>query len=391
MSGVYTYYFCDLLTNTILGTLPLQNVQFSNQLNGAGEFTAEVPISDRRVQALGPVALTQPGRTAVYVDRDGVLVWGGIVWTRRYSATDGGAATAGTLQITGNEFWSYFGRVFANAGYSFLDVDQLTIAQSLIGTASGMAQSTAYSNIGVQVGSNTSGIIRTLQHYSYELKPFGDAVEEMSILDGGFDFAIDVAWVNGVPTKTFNLGYPRRGRAAYGTGLVFNFPGNIIEFDWEEDATSQATRLFVSGAGEGDSAQITNQVAQDQLNAGYPLLDATISFKDNTISPSDADTRAVLAARARAESAALAATVTVPTFMVRADRDPVLGAYIVGDSVTIAFAPAPPNAVGGYGYSPRFPQGMTTSMRIQTIQVNPQQDTTAEEVTLTVGPDITYA
>lgn len=370
MGATYTYLAVDLLSNQILAELPLSGSNFDSLLNGAGAFQAKLPLADRRIQKLDPIGSTQPGRTALYVDRDGSLVWGGIIWTRRYSGADD------TLTLAGAEFWSYYKRVFAAGGVSTGGVsqDQLSIVQSLL---TGL-QAFPAANLGLQIGTETSGVLRTLTHYSYELKPYGDMVEEMSQSDTGFDFAIDVAYNAGVPTKYLHLGYPRRGRPAAGTGLVFSFPGNVTGFDWDEDAASQATRLFVQGAGEGDAMQRTTQVAQDLLDAGYPLLDSTISFKDNTITPVTADSYAVLASRARAESAALKATVTLPSFTVRADLDPVFGSYITGDSVTVE--------VGSE--SSRFPNGITTTQRINQISLQPGDDASAEQVTLTLGVDL---
>lgn len=417
-TGQYTYVFCDLLTNQIISVLPAQRVTFTNQLNGAGTFTGEINMADLRVQRLNPLAATIPGRTALYIDRGGVLVWGGIIWKRRYSSQgQNSSGDPGTLLITGQEFWSYFKKLLCNAGTFISGQDQLAAANALVGTASSVVagftytgpQSTTSSNIGVLTpGAAPSGVNRTVWHYGYELKPYGDMVEEVAVMDGGFDFAIDVAWSGTTPTKTFNTGYPRRGRIATGTGLVFSFPGNVTDFDYDEDATQQATRLFVQGAGEGSAMQNVVQVAADLLAQGWPLLDATISFKDNYVTGDPTVSAAALSARARAESAALKSTVTLPSLYVRADRDPILGSYIVGDSITIIVPPtvAPPGVlsmsqtaydsssvydtetVAGLDGSPRFPQGFTTTARIQTISVTPQEDNQPEQVQLIVGPDL---
>lgn len=419
-AGTYQFIFCDLLTNSIISVLPMEKVTFTNQLNGAGTFTGELNMSDLRVQRLNPLAATIPGRTALYIDRNGVLVWGGIIWQRRYSSLGPNASgDPGCLTLTGQEFWSYFKKLLCNAGTFVSSQDQLATARGLIGTGTsvvsgntyGGAQSSVYSNIGVLTpGATVSGVNRTVWHYSYELKPYADMIEELSAMDGGFDFAIDVAWSGTTPTKTFNLGYPRRGRLAAGTGLVFNYPGNITDFDYDEDATGQATRLFVQGAGEGSSMQSTVLPAVDLLSTGWPLLDAQISFKDNYVTGDPTISAAALTARARAESAALKSTITLPSLYVRAERDPVLGSYMTGDSITITVPPSFPTpgalfdsgtafdnsstfdqeSVSGFGGSPRFPQGFTTTARIQTISVTPQVNTQPEQVQLTVGPDLTY-
>lgn len=354
----YTYLACDLMTNSVIAELPLSDVKFDLTLNGAGSFSATLPLRDQRVAAIGPIAATEPSRTALYVDRDGVLVWGGIVWTRQYSND------TGLLTIGGNEFWSYFRRRFISVTYAVNNADQLHIAQDLcLG-----AQSDPKGNIGVAVGAETSGVLRSYTAYSYELKPVGEAVEELSQLDRGFDFGIDVQYVAGVPTKALHLGYPRRGRTAAANNLVFTFPGNIVDFSWEEDGTAQSTYLYVQGVGEGDSMIRSIVSAPDQLDAGYPRLDGSIALKDATDQTTAND-------RARAESAATKVAVTVPQIVVRGNVEPVLGSYQVGDDIRIAIEPG----------NPRFPAGLDTVQRITNISVQPQDSNSAEIVTLSLG------
>lgn len=353
----YTYLACDLLTGAVLAELPLSDVSFDLMLNGAGSFTGTLPLRDKRVSAVGPTAATEPSRTALYVDRDGVLVWGGIIWTRQYSNS------TGMLTIGGNEFWSYFRRRFI-PNYSSPNSDQLAIVQDLcLG-----AQSDPKGNIGVTIGHETSGVLRAYSSAAYELKPVGEAVEELSQLDRGFDFAIDVQYVAGVPTKTLTLCYPRRGRAAAANNLIFASPGNVIDFDWDEDGTAQSTYVYVQGVGEGDSMIRSIVSAPDMLDAGYPRLDGSIALKDATDQTTAND-------RARAESAATKVAVTVPQIVVRGNVEPVLGSYIVGDDIRIAIEPG----------NPRFPAGLDTVQRITQISVQPQDSNTAETVTLSLG------
>jgi hypothetical protein len=352
----YTYLVCDLLTNAVLAELPLSEVEFTVSLNDAGPFSAKLPLSDRRVQKLDPLGSTQPGRTALYVDRDGVLIWGGILWSRKYDSD------TRTLEIDGAEFWSYFKRRFITSAVNYSNLDQITIASNLLT----LAQSASHGNIGVLVNPDavTSGVNRDCVHYSFELKPYSEAIEEFATLDDGFDFAIDVSYVGGVPTKIWRPAAPRRGRSVSQSGWVFDYPGNIMGYDYNEDATEQATALYVVGAGEGDDMAQSSLIAQALLDAGYPLLDGSISVKDTT-------DPVVLASRARAESRAMSGVVTVPEATVRADRDPVLGSYIVGDNARLTIAD-----------SARFPTALDVFQRITGFTVTPPEQGSAESVSI---------
>src|SRR5688500_1705490 len=87
--AVYTYLIADLRGGAILDELPLSGVSFDKKLNDAGSLRAQLQVLDPVIRSRGPRLLTEPGRTAIYVDRDGTLLWGGIIWTSRYRAAEG--------------------------------------------------------------------------------------------------------------------------------------------------------------------------------------------------------------------------------------------------------------------------------------------------------------
>lgn len=356
--ATYTYLACDLLTGAILAELPLSDVSFSSVLSGAGEFSSTLSISDQRVQKIDPITATEPGRTALYVDRDGVLVWGGILWVRRYNPR------TEQLTLSGNEFWSYLRRRYITDDKVFTATDQLTIAQNLVN----YAQSKPGGNIGVVVGSNTSGVLRDFAAYGYERKQVAEAVEELSDLDNSFDFAVDLAYdVSMQPTKTLNFSYPRRGRTAPDSGFVFEFPGNtILEPSWDEDGAKMSNTLYGQGQGEGEDMVRSVIATPTMLDAGYPLLEDVVSAKD-------VGSQGVLDDRIRAIAEARVKPVTLPKLTVRANAEPVLGSYITGDDVHVSIT------------SKRFPNGIETTRRILEISVTPADTGQYETVDLTLG------
>ena len=96
----YKYITTDLLTDKILAEVPFQDVSFTRALKDAGPFSGSVPvISDN--DYLDLYETTIPGRTALYVLRNGVCVWGGIIWSRSYDII------TRMLTVNGNEFTSY--------------------------------------------------------------------------------------------------------------------------------------------------------------------------------------------------------------------------------------------------------------------------------------------
>lgn len=317
MSGLYTFLAADLVTNNILDELPLSGVTAGLTLNGLGQFNATLDLADSALRkALDPIGATQTGRTIIYIDRDGVLVGGWVVWTRTYDST------TKKLTLGGQDVWSYFRSRLIKADATFAGQDQLAIAHSLINTA----QAATGGNIGVVVGTETSGVLRDRTYYGYEYKPVAEAVEQLAAVQGGFDFRIDVAYINGVPTKRLILGYPQIGQTANVSNLVFEYAdgGNIMSYTYPEDSTTQAVSSTATGAGDGPAALTSTATNSALITGGYPLLEEQTTYGDISV-------QATLDAHAQANLAAHDYPVVVPEFVVDPKSDPVLGSYICGD------------------------------------------------------------
>lgn len=98
---VYRYFTVDLLTNEILEEVPFRGVSYQRALNGAGSFSGGIPTIDQ-TNYLSLYTSTMPGNTALFVVRNGICVWGGIIWSRSYDVV------AKTLSVNASEFPSYF-------------------------------------------------------------------------------------------------------------------------------------------------------------------------------------------------------------------------------------------------------------------------------------------
>lgn len=96
----YKYYTVDIMSNTIIGEIPFEDVSYENTLKQAGAFDGKITVSGQ-TEALDLYRTTLPGRTALYVVRDNVCVWGGIIWGRSYDLI------SRSLTVSGSEFTSY--------------------------------------------------------------------------------------------------------------------------------------------------------------------------------------------------------------------------------------------------------------------------------------------
>jgi hypothetical protein len=354
----YTYLFCDLRTDTLLAELPLSGVSYSYELNGIGTLRATIPYNDETLP-LDPETASQPGRTAVYVDRDGVLVWGGIIWTRQNAK--------GGKQIQASEFLSYFQHryvkktlstdtsllidpAYVDQGGQRLYGDQMWIVWSLLR----YAQDQPGGSIGIDVNPLAGpphGITRTATYFGYERPEIYKAIAELAAADDGFDFGVEIGWTsaanNQVPRRyrRARTWFPRRGRTAQESGLVFSKGGghgSIIDYDWPEDGTSLVTEMSGLGAGSGEARIVETAAATDLINSGWPLLEGVATY-EGVVDEAQVQglTNADLSARSRAD--------VQPKFEVAADGDPAFGSYSVGDEALFVIDPEPQSPAGRQG------------------------------------------
>lgn len=100
LAASYRYFVCDLVTNELLSEIPFKNVTYGRSIREAGSFTGDIAITPD-TENLGLYENTLPGKTALYVVRDNVCVWGGIIWSRSYDIKNK------ILNVSGSEFTSY--------------------------------------------------------------------------------------------------------------------------------------------------------------------------------------------------------------------------------------------------------------------------------------------
>jgi hypothetical protein len=362
MATTYTYLIADLRTGAILDELPLSGVSFDKKLNDTGSMRGQVRVDDPGIRIREPRLLTEPGRTAIYVDRDGDLLWGGIIWTSRY------LAASGTLELGASDLLSYFEHRLvldpADLGktVTFPAIDQVAIAQGLIRQAQGHAGG----DLGIVfTGAQSSGVTRTVAYAPSDLKPVADALRDLANADDGFDFGFDVRYdESGEPERFLRIGFPRLGQP--GGPHVWEYGANLIDFGWPSDAASMATRVFGLGSGALGAPSIREDTSA--YAAGWPLLEGSASQIDTT-------DRAMLDANVRGELAARRRPVVLPELTVRADLDPIAGSYSVGDDARIIIE------------DPFFAgEQLDVTVRILGLEVSPGDDAGQEEVKLTVAP-----
>ena len=359
----YRYLFADLITNQIIGELPLTGVSFTQQLNTSGTFTGHLLLSGVNSAALNVANSTIPGRTAIYVDRNGVLVWGGIIWGREYNSS------SQTLTLQGGEFLSYFERRRITTTSVFTNQDMLKVAYALIQ----QSQSVPYGNINFlyntdPLSQTTSGVLVSRTYYNYELKTYASAIQDLAKQGGGFDFAIDVYYDGDKnPVKSFNTYYPRNGKVYSSTNktiAVFEFPGNVVEYSYPEDGSVAANVIYALGAGSNEGKLIATATDTTKLTGGWALLEDQANYSDVT-DPT------MLANLATGQISAVSYPPTTLKLVAPPFINPEFGSYEVSDDVRVRIT------------DNRFPNTLDAVYRIVALSVQAGENG-PERVTLTL-------
>lgn len=269
----YRYLTVHLRTNKILGDLELRDVRFDNVLSGIGTASGTF-FYDRNALDIDELkTATEPGAVALYILRNGVPAWAGIVDKRDRNPENR------SVTLNCSTYESYFTRIFQQHTHYF-DVtvdDQLSIASWI----AGQVNEEPGSQIGIDIPSGQlSGVKRGRTFLAYEFKTLYDELSALAGLIDGFDFNVrPYIDSSGNLRRALEFGYPFLGASSTESQLVWDYPGNVGSVVISEDAKSSATRVYAIGAGDAD-AQLQYDVTSDKVASNqYPLYETSRSYK----------------------------------------------------------------------------------------------------------------
>lgn len=378
------YKFTDLLNGfQTIAELPLKEVSGSKPLNAPGPWSGTLNVEDSKVRESAWLEATAVNRTAMWIDIDGTLIYGGRVQDRRHQLS------AGIAELSGDDMTGYFSqrlqaadyKEFVGGGYSWATTGApaLTIMQQVLVDA----MQSAYS---IPIKIAASGETASKDHWITLSAPREQHQTIASILSQinnlgyliGIDHALDVSYVDGVPEATCTLHYPRRGRE---TPWVIDLT-SALDLVYDEDGSQQADKVVeIAGATTIRSSQSVWQPARE---AGYPLYEAAVSH--TSLAPSG-DTEGVLKAYVAGYLMAYAFPLTTPVLTLPMFGSPSILDLEVGDNIQL-YVPKgagaqPPN-------NPRFPEGLSEIFRIVRIDFKiPDQGVPTMELTLNLPPATT--
>lgn len=275
----YVYLVCDLLTDQLLANIPLTGVSFSRRVSRIGDFSGTWKIPDRNQAILADAISKGSGRYAIWVLRDNVVWWGGIIWNCQGKI---GARSYDSVSIQAATFESYL-------DHRYIEQDWVTSASHDIVVGPLLAwqsvQSYANSNIGVQTPFPTYLAGDTVQPglilLQSDQKTFADVVKVYTDTAPGCQTTIDVTRAaSGARVKTLRVASDFSAIEVTNMATLSGY--RIPSWEFTRDATKSGTVFRVWGnpqegnVGEETFPRPSNLAKrQDLLDAGWPRLDVS--------------------------------------------------------------------------------------------------------------------
>ncbi|MFE2245247.1 hypothetical protein [Streptomyces lavendulae] len=257
----YTVVHTDARTGQIKATLPVTGINYSETLNAEGSASVGIPLNCPEADPLSLV----PGASGLAILRDGVPVWGGIIWT---AAAD---LAGGTLTLNAAGYHSHYKGRALHDGYSRRG-DQAALVKDWVNACN------ADNGIGTDVAqfANT-GRERFRSWTEYELKNVAEAIQQLAEDDGGFNFRY-VPYIKPNGYIGNRLLKSERGGIAIPSALVHG--GNCDVTQVSYDGAAMATRAYAVGADNGNGTKLVGIKDNLDLASRMPTKYVVASFND---------------------------------------------------------------------------------------------------------------
>jgi hypothetical protein len=303
----------------------MQQLSLDDYIGKAGAMSGTVPVPNAAIAARARAAIV-PGRTAVWLERGREIWWGGVLWTASLASDSRGFLG---VQVQAGTWDTYLSHRVLYDTLTATGTDQFDIARGLID----YVQNTPGGDIGIEYGTDVSGVLRDRTYSRYDLPTVRDLLDQLGAVEGGFEWPFaSYRDADGRRVKRLQLGSPqiRTGHSE----IVLDHPGPILSYTWPVDATVRANAWQSRGASDNknqaaDSVPLmsTQQLAEQDIEDGWPRLDGSSDY-------STVDQQPTLDAHAAADLAASLAGTVIPEVTVDMSRAPVSPA-LLGSTVRL--------------------------------------------------------
>lgn len=358
----YRVLVCDLRSDRLLDVLPLHEVRVEDYIGKAGSLSGTVPIPNQAMADRVRPLLT-PARTALWVERDRRIWWGGVLWSANPGSDERGHIT---VEVQAGTFDTYLEHRMLRTTHRAKNLDQLDIARDLVD----YAQAQPGGDIGITYDTELSGVERSRTFSASDQPTIRDLLDKLSNAEDGFEWRIrcyrDAG--SGARVKLLDLGYPHLTRG--GDEVVFTHPGHVLTYAFPTDGTTVANVWQARGATSNRNQTAASKpllsellVAERDLADGWPRLDGSSDHH----SVDDAET---LNSYARAEAARARRPQVIPEITVHLDEQ--VSPDLLGRTVRIRIRDM------------WHPAGYDAHHRVVGISVQPPERGRGESATLTL-------
>src|ERR1044071_2022856 len=285
MTPEYTYRFADLLSDSDICELELANVRFDRRIIQPGAFSASISVTNSDIAT--QVKKVVPARTIVHVYRD-ADIWGTyIIWSMKMRSSSHGPVQ---VDIQGATLESWFDKRLVDVDQGYIGLDQFHIARGLVENSQvGWSPYEANANLGIQYGSNISGVNRDRRYYVTDGASVGQRLQELAAVDNGFEYMVST-YVDeelGYRVRYFTIATQL---GSENLDVLFTYPGSISAYDITYDATDAATAWWTRGDTIQDDATATEfplmttapVLADEWLDNGFPHIDKVVDYASVT-------------------------------------------------------------------------------------------------------------
>lgn len=278
----YTALLTDIAGNP-LGKLPTKGLSYERRLGGSGVCSFRTPLRNKYISGPNRANLGS-WRSEIDLYRDGVPVHSGPVLGP--SAAHKPAEVVITSAAATR--WLYERLVLRNLSY--LATEQTAIYAALVAYAQSTTYKGLYADNRILAATLPTGVVRQRNYLAVEQKNIGQALEELTLVDNGFDITLEYSVVGGKVVRTLAPHYPSAGAAV--TQPLSLGAGGLTGLTYTEN-TNIATYVAANGAGEG-----ATQVKAIAPSSGRSALEQVYGVHETAISLTDVKLTATLQAHA---------------------------------------------------------------------------------------------
>lgn len=344
---MYRVLWTELKSGAVRGEMPATALSYEEVVNSPGSANITIPLDPSR-QAEGLEAI-QPGMHGVWVERDGVLMWGGILWAWNANLE------AGSLELRCEGMWSYFRRRFvrekwSNTGdpvllKSYNQVTDILIRNMGSGFTPDPGQvvyeaAPLYElpKLGDYANYPNKGYNHERTYWRHERKQVAELVEQLAAVDKGFLFRHTPVYSAETGNPIMRIEFlPQNGQA---TGIHLRHGDNCNVTEVSSDATSMVTLPWTTGAGDGSRQLSSESNALEPSDGGEQIFNNTLERRlprlESVESFSDVTKVSTLNGKARKMRQEGSAPVVMPSILLHPGVFPGIGEIRPGDKVTAA-------------------------------------------------------